>query len=152
MAGGVSLLARGVGAGAVATAAMSAEMMAAQRLGLMGEQPPERITEKVVEDVPGADPDESTKDALATAAHIAFGTACGAGYALAFGRSRRAGALTGTLFGLAVWALSYAGWVPALGILPPPDRDRPGRQVSMVLAHVIYGSVLGTLVGRSARS
>jgi len=152
MSGGLSLLARGAGAGALATVAMSAEMLAAQRLGVMGEQPPERIAEDAAEEVTGSQPDEGTTDVLASVAHFAFGAAGGAGYALILGRSARsAGPVTGIVFGLLVWAASYAGWIPALGILPPPDRDRPGRQVAMVLAHVIYGSVLGALVGRSAR-
>src|SRR5664279_1641986 len=34
--------------------------------------------------------------------------------------------------GLAVSALSYKGSIPALEILPTPQRDRPGRPVVMV--------------------
>ena len=56
------------------------------------------------------------------------------------------GWLVGAVYGLGVWAVSYKGWIPALGILPPPERDRPGRPVIMVAAHVVYGLVLGALV------
>jgi hypothetical protein len=51
---------------------------------------------------------------------------------------------------LSVWALSYQGWVPALGILPPASRDQPGRQWTMVAAHVVYGVVLGAMERRHA--
>jgi hypothetical protein len=51
-------------------------------------------------------------------------------------------------YGLGIYALSYQGWVPALGILPPPRRDRSDRQVTMAPAHVAYGAVLGRLTER----
>ena len=54
--------------------------------------------------------------------------------------------LQGIVFGSAVWFVSYMGWVPALGLMPPPHRDRPGRQLVMVLAHWIYGATLGAVV------
>ena len=50
--------------------------------------------------------------------------------------------------GEAVYAVSYAGWVPALGALPPADRDRPSRQLVMAAAHLVYGAVLGALDDR----
>ena len=43
--------------------------------------------------------------------------------------------------------VSYSGWLPALHLMPPPEQDRPGRQPSMVAAHVVYGAVLGALSG-----
>ena len=49
------------------------------------------------------------------------------------------------LFGIAVWAVSYAGWVPKLGLMQPPSRDRPGRPTAMILAHLVYGATLGAL-------
>lgn len=132
---------RGAAAGAVATLAMSAEMLAAQRLGSMGRQPPEAIAAQVT-----GDPDSAATRVLAAAAHLAFGAGGGALYALL--AARRPGPVSGTAFGLGVWTASYAGWVPALGILPPPDRDRPGRPTAMILAHVVYGAALGGLVRR----
>jgi hypothetical protein len=32
--------------------------------------------------------------------------------------------------------------------MPPPGRDRPDRQVSMLVGHVIFGAVLGSLAAR----
>ena len=54
--------------------------------------------------------------------------------------------------GLSVWAVSYQGWVPALGILPKASEDRPARPAVMVAAHVVYGAVLGALEQRLRRS
>jgi hypothetical protein len=39
--------------------------------------------------------------------------------------------------------VSYEGWVPAAGIMPPAHRDRPSRSATMVVAHAVYGAVLG---------
>jgi hypothetical protein len=49
-----------------------------------------------------------------------------------------------------VWLGSYAGWIPALDLLPPPDRDRRGRPPSMIVAHWVYGAALGASL-RAAR-
>lgn len=60
---------------------------------------------------------------------------------------RRPSIGAGVVFGTAIGAVSYAGWVSALGIMPRPHNDRPGRQPSMLLAHWVYGATLAKLVG-----
>jgi hypothetical protein len=138
--------------GAAATVAMSAVMLFAQKLGLQGEQPPEAIVESAF-DAGDVDRSERTENAVASVAHLGFGATCGAAYALL----RRLVHLGGPElvhsvgFGLGVHTASYAGWIPTLGILPWPTRDRGDRQLSMVLAHVVYGAVLGALVARRQR-
>lgn len=144
---------RGGVAGIAATAAMSGVMLAAQRLGAVGNQPPEAIVDETLAKA-GADADEATSDVLGVVAHLAFGTTVGATYgALAevAGPSAR-GPLPATAFALLVWLTSYQGWIPALGALPPASRDRRDRQVSIVAAHIVYGAVLGTLTNRAGRS
>ena len=54
-------------------------------------------------------------------------------------------AAKGVAWGLAVWAGSYAGWLPAAGILPPPHRRPMRRNVNIILAHVAWGALLGLL-------
>jgi len=126
---------------------MGALMLAAGRAGVMGTQPPEAIVAAA-----GARRPEPAADAAATAAHLGFGAAAGLLYGALRPRASSPGrdAAAGIGYGLAVYAGSYAGWVPALGILPPPHRDRPGRQVTTALAHVLYGAVLGLGTGRLA--
>lgn len=133
-------------AGAVATVPMSAVMYAAKRAGLMGQYPPVVIADAVL-DALGVRRDEETDEVVATIAHLGFGAAAGALY----GAARRHADLPipawceGIGFGLLVYAVSYNGWIPAVRILPEPEHDRPGRQPSMAVAHVIYGAVLGAL-------
>jgi len=140
----------GAVAGGLATLPMSGVMLAAGKAGLMGQQPPEKITEAALDAVGVESPSEKVEKTATVAAHLGYGVAMGAAFSLLHHELRPRGSpiLSGIGFGLAVWALSYKGWVPALGIMPPPEHDRPGRPESMVLAHVVYGGVLGALVGR----
>jgi hypothetical protein len=53
--------------------------------------------------------------------------------------------LQGIACGLAVWTLSYLGWLPALGILRPATEHPPRRTALMIAAHAVCGLVLGVL-------
>ncbi|WP_181871127.1 DUF6789 family protein [Sphaerisporangium album] len=133
-----NLVKGGVG-GLLATAAMSAVMLAADRAGLMGEHPPKRIVRAALPGhkhlpKPGERP-------LAVISHFAYGGFCGAVFAAATGR-REPRVPLGVMYGLGIWVVSYQGWVPSAGILPPAHRDRPGRQLTMMAAHVVYGATL----------
>jgi uncharacterized membrane protein YagU involved in acid resistance len=145
-----SLLA-GATAGAVATVAMSALMLAAKRIGITGTLPPELIARKAVEAVALDPPDDGQGDAVAAVAHIGFGAVAGVIFelltirALAARRSAAIGASAGALYGTGIWLVSYQGWVPALGIMPAASRDRRGRVATMLAAHWVYGAALGVL-------
>lgn len=126
-------------------------MLVAGRLGIMGKQPPERIVERGAEaaDVPTS---ETERNVAASAAHIAFGAAAGAGLGL-IARAIPAAAVgfAALSWAIVVWAVSYFGWVPALRIMPAPTEDRPGRAWTMFGAHVVFGLALGgawRLLGR----
>jgi hypothetical protein len=142
----------GVLAGAIATVPMSAVMYAANKAGLMGEYPPEIITEKALE-AAGGRPGEDANDAAATVTHLGFGASAGALFGLLHRRTRLpiSPVVQGIGYGLLVYAVSYNGWIPAVHIMPPPEQDRPGRQPSMVAAHVVYGAVLGALLADGRR-
>ena len=137
-------------AGLGATAVMSAAMLAARRAGLTGTLPPEHIADAAIEEITDrpARPEERTL--VAPVAHLGFGAAAGAIFALI----RRASGFRGPvasvvgalLFANLVYVTSYQGWVPALRIMPPASRDDAGRVGTMVVSHWIYGAVLGALV------
>jgi hypothetical protein len=143
----------GAVAGAIATAPMSAVMLAAERTGLMGRQPPEAIVQKAL-DAANAQPSSAAARAAAVTAHFAFGAAGGAAYAFLDDDddSLPLSIAKGVGFGLAVYAVSYAGWIPAMHILPKPARDRKGRQPSMAVAHLVYGAALALLLRHSRSS
>ena len=114
----------------------------------LGEQPPDLLVQAAARGA-GAGPTERQADALAVLAHVVFGAATGGAYALL--PRRGAPAVRGVLAALAVYVTSYQGWIPALGVLPPASRDRTARAAVMVLAHVVFGAVLGVAEDRLRR-
>jgi putative membrane protein len=51
-----------------------------------------------------------------------------------------------------VWAGSYLGLLPVLGILSPATRHPTGRNALMIAAHIIWGATLGILTDYGRRS
>jgi hypothetical protein len=145
----VRTLIDGAVAGSAATLAMSGAMLAAQKAGFIRLQPPERITAKALEALGEGDISEPAEKALSTVNHFAFGATAGALFALLHRKLDLpiAPSTQGIFFGLLVWGTSYEGWVPALRIMPPVERDDPGRPAAMAVAHVVYGAILGGIVG-----
>jgi hypothetical protein len=143
-----SRILRGLLAGARASIAMSTAMRGAQAVGLIGKLPPRTITERALAALGAGGAPRPARSFASAANHLAFGMACGAVYA-SLGRARRFAPepIPGILFGALVWAVSYAGWIPAARILPPPQDDDPQRVATMIGAHVVYGAVLGRACG-----
>src|SRR5690606_40312752 len=71
-------------------------------------------------------------------AHFGYGAATGALMALSKPPNRKG---TGAAIGVAIWALSYFGWVPGSGILKPANRHHLRRNALMIAAHLVWGSV-----------
>jgi hypothetical protein len=131
---------------------MSAAMLAARESGLMGRLPPERIRHKTLFGSRLQHRTSPQKDATATLLHFGFGGDSGALFTVLHRRRPPISPLLqGIIFGSAVWFVSYMGRAPALGLMPPPHRDRPDRQLVIVLAHWIHGTTLGAVVQVSGR-
>jgi hypothetical protein len=141
-------LVAGVVAGLLATLIMSAFMEWARRSRWLRKHPPEEITERALQRI-GASVSEPLKDTTATAAHLAFGVGAGAGYGLLPAPRRRClRVVAGVGYGLGIWAISYAGWAPAVRLMPSPTEDRTESQAAILASHVVYGAVLGATFRR----
>lgn len=138
--------------GAIGTVAFTGWMKAAQRAGLLGELPPRKIARKALEQV--TTPSKPTIELATALTHLGFGVATGALFGALSHRlhPRVPGAAQGAAFGALVWAVSYAGWVPALDIMPNPARDRPDRPWVMFLGHLVFGGILGAIAGNRRRT
>ncbi len=53
--------------------------------------------------------------------------------------------INGVSYGLAVWSASYLGWLPAFRVLPPATEFPPERRSLMIIAHLVWGAVLGLM-------
>lgn len=87
--------------------------------------------------------------------HFGYGAATGALYGQISSALRAnvsvAPTVTGIVWGLVVWSVSYLGLLPVLGILRPATQPPAGRNLLMIMAHVVWGSVLGILTDRWQR-
>jgi putative membrane protein len=126
---------------------MSVPMLIARRLHLIDRQPPEEITQNVG----SAARLRLTGTLLRVAtmlAHLAFGAVAGACFALVLRwlsphvRATRVGVLYGGL----IWALTYRTTLPALRLVRPADAAGQRRDGLMLIAHLVFGAVLGRLL------
>lgn len=149
-------------AGAVATIPQSGVVWGFRRAGLYSrtaapEVVSERLTKRLV-DVDVRHLPDTQRRAVKTIEHVGFGAGAGLLFgALTAPLSGSAAArplipMLGLAMGLAVWVVSYRGWLPALGLMPPPERDEQGRAGTMIAAHVAYGLTLGALMSRWAKA
>jgi uncharacterized membrane protein YagU involved in acid resistance len=144
-----TLLLSGAVGGLVATVPMTAVMLSLHRQ-LPARQryplPPRRITMRAAGKARLRHKlDEDERTAATYAAHFGYGTATGAVYGAVAPGIRAHPIVKGTTYGLIVWALSYLGLLPATGLHPPATREPGRRNALMILAHVVWGSVLGVV-------
>ena len=103
------------------------------------------VVKKAEKLLPKAARDRMTDKTESTAGQllgVAYGTSFGVGYAGMRGLTGSAVG-DGILLGLGVWAGSYLGLLPALGLLSPATQHPPRRTAVMIAAHVVWGSALG---------
>ena len=79
---------------------------------------------------------EVAKD-VATAAHFAYGAACGAMIAAMNPDPKKR---TGAAAGAAIWLASYMGWIPAVGTLEPATKHPGRRNLLMIGVHLVWGA------------
>jgi hypothetical protein len=115
--------------------------------------PPRQIAMAVAEEAgvkEQLNPPERTTFTLA--AHFGYGAATGAIYAPMAIENRWPPVASGVGFGLAVWAASYLGLLPALRLLSPATEHPPKRNALMITAHAVWGVTLGLLVDRLSKN
>lgn len=137
----------GAVSGGLATVVMSGWMLATAPRRRRMEQPPEHIVRRAAQrlGVP-VRPADRRLVPVAALAHLGFGAAGGVGYAALV---RRPSLGTAVPYALGIWATSYLGWAPALGLIPPPNRDDRHRQLLTFGAHLVYGVALAGVAGRA---
>ena len=143
--GDLNAVCSGAVAGLVATAPMTAVMVAIHRqLPTPQRQrrlPPEQITVSLAEKVAVDDSVSRAGEKLLTGvSHFGYGGVCGAAYGLYAERAKSNPLIAGPAFGLAVWAASYLGWLPALKIRRSATDEHAGINTMMIAAHLVWGA------------
>jgi hypothetical protein len=155
-------LLRGMAAGAAGTAAMTAHQAIRQRLAGRntqqdadndgaddGEQrdpwesapAPAQVGRRLIEGLIGWRVPPKRIPVLTQVMHWSYGTVWGGVYAFGRDRWRGPSALLGPLFGLGVWAASYAQLVP-LGIYEPPWSYPAAALADELGYHLTYGTTV----------
>jgi hypothetical protein len=143
---GLSRLAFGAAAGFAGTLAIQAFMTANQKW-FPSAAPPIRQDpgEFMVESVEAALPvavreriPEAMESSAAKLLALGYGLTFGALYAT-YRPEGGAPLRDGIALGVANWATGYAGWLPALGLMPPIWQQRPQQVTAAVVEHVVYG-------------
>ena len=137
---------RGLVAGAGGTAAMTAYQTALSN-GSDGEPggdswndapAPAKVAKRILEGVFHRKVSPARIPLLTNVMHWAYGTAWGSAYGAVQGTMHKRPLLLGPVFGVGVWAASYAALVP-MGIYRPPWRY-PARELAADLSyHLVYG-------------
>jgi putative membrane protein len=138
---------KGALAGCIATIPMTAIMMFLQRqlpLWQRGSVPPKKITMGVLRRI-GVKQHMSRPEEQKTAwaAHFGYGTSMGALYGIASSKVPGPSFVKGIVFALAVWTVSYLGWLPAMDLPGAATEESPEHNAQMIAAHVVWGATLG---------
>jgi uncharacterized membrane protein YagU involved in acid resistance len=99
--------------------------------------------------------DKTEREGLTWASHFAYGAGTGGAYGLldpALEKAIPHPAGRGAAYGLAVWLLSYFGWLPAVGITSPQFRRPLRRNTTLVLSHLAWGVTTGLLTAQLSRA
>jgi uncharacterized membrane protein YagU involved in acid resistance len=99
--------------------------------------PPRELIERTMPGPISRAAGEGTRRGMTLAAHFGFGAAAALLFSSMF-RSRSP--MLGAGYGVAVWASSYLGWIPALGILRPATGHPPNRNALMIAVHLVWGA------------
>ncbi len=155
--GALGALAIGLGAGVIGTSVMTAWQEVAARLRrsmtvkhMDDEDPwahapaPAQVGRLMVKAVSGREVPPERIPLFTNAVHWGFGTVMGGTYGLAHAWMPERTASSGSLFGLGVWAQSYATLVP-MGLYKPPWQY-PAKTIAKDISyHLTYGA--GVAVG-----
>jgi uncharacterized membrane protein YagU involved in acid resistance len=156
------VIARGIAAGIVGTAVMTAAQVLPSKLqssdeadGSGVEQPqdpwesapvPARVAKKIGEDVFGRRISADRIPLLTNVMHWGYGTSWGVVYAVTHPRGSERPLRSGVAFGVFVWAMSYVQLVP-LGFYEPPWKYGPEELAMDLGYHLAYGAGLGMAEG-----
>jgi hypothetical protein len=132
-------IARGLLAGTIGTAAMTAYQTAvAKARESESSDTPAKVGERIIQGVLEREVPAQRKQLLNEAMHWSYGTSWGAVYGVLRGSSGASALRLGTAFGLGVWSASLAH-LPAMKLAPPVWEQPPAEVALDASYHIVYG-------------
>jgi hypothetical protein len=139
-------------AGVNGAACMSVLRLAARQAGLIDKMPPQVVQEWLARragvEPPGGKVGHHVADHVV---HLAISGTAGALYGALASRTGRASYASGVLYGIAVWAVGFAGLIPLLGIARSAAAAETRENVLNISAHAVYGAVLALMTQEMQR-
>ena len=136
-------------AGFIGTGPMTVFMLLTQRFLPKGQQydlPPEIITKELAHRAHVRQHmDKRQILAATTVSHFGYGAATGALYGPLSKKIPLPAVVKGALYGLFVWAASYLGLLPMIGMSESGQREPVRRNLMMIAAHVVWGATMGVV-------
>lgn len=134
----------GAVAGIIGTAAMTVPIFLAREIGVIRQTPPKEIARNAANQT--GTRQHMTHQEFSVGwllAHLGYGAGSGLVFALARRVLPLSSPILGAVYGSILWAVSYLGVMPALGLYPL-QQGAARRVVAVMLpAHWIYGAVAG---------
>ncbi|GCF10726.1 DUF1440 domain-containing protein [Dictyobacter arantiisoli] len=140
----------GAAAGGFATIPMTIFMLSAHKFLPNWQKdalPPEKITGEMTQRADITLPKTQLLGA-SLVSHLGYGASMGSLYMTFASQWKISPLLKGSLFGLAIWGGSYLGWLPAAKFEAAGTNEPSQRNLLMIIAHLIWGSVTATVADR----
>lgn len=134
----------GMLAGLAGTAALTAVVQLERKALPIGQKNNASFQRKVVKKaehlfgIPGRFFGRS-ETAATHASSFAYGTAMGSLYGWWASKVEASPWVTGPAYGLFLWGIGLAGWLPAFGIERVPWKKSPVQAAMPIIAHLVYG-------------
>ncbi len=82
---------------------------------------------------------KSSETAAVHASSFAYGTLMGSLYGWWASKVEASPWMTGPAYGLFLWGIGLAGWLPAFGIQQVPWKKSPVQAAMPIVSHLVYG-------------
>ena len=80
-----------------------------------------------------------------TVSHFGYGAATGVLYSPLSKKVPLPAVVKGVLFGLFIWAASYLGLLPMIGMSASGHREPVRRNLMMIAAHAVWGATMAVV-------
>jgi hypothetical protein len=134
----------GMLAGLAGTAALTAMVQLERKVLPLGQKNNATFQRKVIKKaghlfgIPGR-LSRPAETAATHASSFAYGTAMGSLYGWWASKADTSPWVTGPAYGLFLWGIGLAGWLPAFGIERVPWKKSPVHAAMPIVSHLVYG-------------